>query len=94
LFSGRDVAADDIENEIDFAEVFQGVVIEVEELLCAEVERPLTGGSAPGADDIRAGLTCELARSNSVLEEIKRLKSAALLRIRGLFSPVNNPCVT
>src|SRR5215475_12287295 len=28
----RDVAADDIENQIDFADVFQGVVIEVDEL--------------------------------------------------------------
>ena len=33
-----DVAADDIENQMDFADVFQGVVIEVDELLCAEVE--------------------------------------------------------
>src|SRR5947207_15328251 len=57
-----DVAADDIENQIDFADVFQGVAIEVDELLCAEVEGRLTGGSAPGADDVRAGLTCELAR--------------------------------
>src|SRR6184192_4319765 len=58
----RDVAADDIENQIDFADVFQGVAIEVDELLCAEVEGRLTGGSAPGADDVRAGFTCELAR--------------------------------
>src|SRR5881275_305892 len=58
----RDVAADDIENQIDFADIFQGVVIEVDELLCAEVERGLTAGSAPGADDVRAGLTCELGR--------------------------------
>src|SRR5258708_21722394 len=57
-----DVAADDIENQIDFADVFQGVVIEVDELLCAEVESRLTAASAPGADDVRAGLTCELAR--------------------------------
>src|SRR5215510_6596768 len=57
----RDVAADDIENQIDFADVFQGVVIEVDELLCAEVESPLTAASAPGADDVRAGITCELA---------------------------------
>src|SRR5215469_12268704 len=55
-----DVAAEDIENQIDFADIFQGVVIEVEELLRAEVERRLTAGSAPGADDVRAGLTCEL----------------------------------
>src|ERR1700758_4115812 len=57
-----DVAADDIENQIDFADVFQGVVIEVDELLCAEVESRLTGASAPGADDVGAGLTRELAR--------------------------------
>src|SRR5262245_27231530 len=36
-----DVAADDIENQIDLADVFQGVVIEVDELLCAEVESRL-----------------------------------------------------
>src|SRR5713226_6532823 len=57
-----DVAADDIENQIDFADVFQGFVIEVDELLCAKVESRLTAASAPGADDVRAGLTCELAR--------------------------------
>src|SRR3954471_8870781 len=58
----RDVAADHIENQIDFADVFQSVVIEVDELLCAEVESRLTGGSAPRADDVRAGLTRELGR--------------------------------
>ena len=57
-----DVAADDIENQIDFADVFQGVPVEVDELLCAEVESRLTAAGAPGADDVRAGLTCELAR--------------------------------
>src|SRR5499427_6125660 len=57
----RDVAAEDIENQIDPADIFQGVVIEVDELLRAEVERRLTAGSAPGADDVGAGLTCELA---------------------------------
>src|SRR6185369_13782297 len=34
----RDVAAEDIEYQIDFADIFQGVVIEVDELLGAEVE--------------------------------------------------------
>src|SRR2546430_10852697 len=34
-----DVAADEIENQIDLADVFQGCVITVDELLCAEVER-------------------------------------------------------
>src|SRR5215831_2584869 len=58
----RDVAAEDIEHQIDPADIFQGVVIEVDELLCAEVESRLTAGSAPGADDVRAGLTCELGR--------------------------------
>src|SRR6516225_1969529 len=57
-----DVAAEDIENQIDPADIFQGVVIEVDELLCAEVESRLTVGSAPGADDVRSGLTCELGR--------------------------------
>jgi hypothetical protein len=38
----HDVAAEDIENQIDSADVFQGVVIEVDELLCAEIERRLT----------------------------------------------------
>src|SRR3954471_15425643 len=63
----RDVAADDIENQIDCADGFECVIIEVvviksDELLCAKVESRLTGGSAPGADDVRAGLACELAR--------------------------------
>ena len=47
----RDVAAEDIENQIDFADIFQGVVIEVDELLRAEVESRLTAGSVPGAND-------------------------------------------
>src|SRR6516165_2627 len=55
-----DVAADDIEYQIDAADVFQRVVVEVDELLRAEVERLLTVGRASGADDIRAGLSCEL----------------------------------
>src|SRR5256712_4364530 len=58
----RDVAAEDIENQIDPADIFQGVAIEVDELLRAEFESRLTAGSAPGADDVRAGLTCELGR--------------------------------
>src|SRR5262249_31397036 len=55
-----DVAADDIEHQIDFADVFQRVVVEVDELLRAEVERLLTVGRASGADDIRASLAREL----------------------------------
>src|SRR5215471_9631296 len=56
----RDVAAEDIENQIDPADIFQGAVLEVDELLRAEVERRLTSGRAPGADDVGTGLTCEL----------------------------------
>src|SRR4051794_17477831 len=56
------LATDDIENQINFADVFEGVIIEVDELLCAKVESRLADASTPGADDIRAGLTCELAR--------------------------------
>src|SRR5207247_57538 len=55
-----DVAADDIEHQIDAADVFQRVVAEVDELHRAKVERPLTVGSASGADDVRAELTREL----------------------------------
>src|SRR5712671_3753461 len=50
-----DVAADDIEHQIDAADVFQRVVVEVDELLRPEVERLLTVGSASGADDVAAG---------------------------------------
>src|SRR5437764_191160 len=56
----RDIAADDIENQIDSADVFQLAALKVHELPCSEVESLLTVGSASGADDVRAGLTCEL----------------------------------
>src|SRR5258708_21190649 len=36
--------------------------MEGDELLRAKVESRLTAASAPGADDVRAGLTCELGR--------------------------------
>src|SRR5262249_22933969 len=55
-----DVAAEDIEHEIDAAGVFQRIVLEVDELLRAEVERRLTMGGTSGADDVGAGLTREL----------------------------------
>src|SRR4051794_2749693 len=55
-----DVAADDIENQIDSADVFEDAVLEVDELLRAEAERLLTVGSASAADDVGAELTCEL----------------------------------
>ena len=55
-----DVAADDIEHRIDFADIFEDVVLEVDELLRAEVEHRLTVSGASGADDVSAGLSCEL----------------------------------
>src|SRR5246500_1970018 len=80
-----DVAADDIEHQIDAADVFQRVVVEVDELLRAEVERLLTVGSASGTDDVAAGLTCELRHhrpdcaGRAVREDaLPRLKAAVL----------------
>src|SRR5881275_2502435 len=61
----RDVAAEDIENQIDSADIFQVVVLEIDELLRAEVESRLTAGRASRADNVRAGLTCELGRHRS-----------------------------
>src|SRR5262245_52869191 len=51
------IAADDIEHQIDFADVFQGVVAEVDELLRAEVEHRLSVGGTSGTDDIGTGLS-------------------------------------
>src|SRR5262245_56380646 len=55
-----DVAADEIEYQINAADVFQGVVLEVDELLRAEVESLLTVSGASGADDVGARQSCEL----------------------------------
>jgi len=55
-----DVAADEIEHEIDSADVFQDLVVEVDELVRAEVERLLTVGGASGADDVGTRQSCEL----------------------------------
>src|SRR5215471_10846160 len=41
----RDVAAEDIENQMDSADIFKSIVIEVDELPCAEIESRLTVGS-------------------------------------------------
>jgi hypothetical protein len=49
-----------VEHQIDFADAFQCVAVEVDELPRAEVERLLTVGRASGADDVGAGLTGEL----------------------------------
>src|SRR5882724_1925071 len=55
-----DVAADDIEHQIDAADVFQCVAVKVDKLLRAEVERLLTVGGASSADHVGAGQSCEL----------------------------------
>src|SRR5262249_61466876 len=46
--------------QIDAADVFRRVVLEVDDLWRAEVERLLTVGRVSGADDIRASLAREL----------------------------------
>jgi len=56
-----DVAADEIEHQIDAADVLQGVALEVDEFLRAEVERLLTVGGASGADDVGARQSRELS---------------------------------
>src|SRR4051794_34216973 len=55
-----DVAADEIENQVDSVHVVQRVVVEVDKLLRAELERLVTVGSASGADDVGTELTREL----------------------------------
>src|SRR6201997_2143215 len=60
-----DVAADDVERQVDSADVFQRVVLKVDELHRAEVERLLTVDGASGADDIGAELTRGLRHHRS-----------------------------
>src|SRR6185369_16121839 len=55
-----DVAADEIEHQVDSADVFELVILEVDELVRAEVERLLAVGVAAGADDPGAGLPRKL----------------------------------
>src|SRR5438445_4622489 len=80
-----DVAADDIENQVDAAGVFEDVVVEVDELLRAEVERLPAVGRASGADDVGARQSCELRHhradcaGRAVREDaLPRLKPAVL----------------
>src|SRR6185437_16592973 len=55
-----DVAPDDIEDQINATDVLQGVVVEVDELVRAELECLLTVGRASGADYVRTELAREL----------------------------------
>src|SRR5438067_8330209 len=80
-----DVSADEIEHQVDAADVFQGVVLEIDELLRAEVERLLAVGRASGADDVGARRSCELRHhrpdcaGRAVREDaLPRLKAAVL----------------
>jgi len=54
----RDVPAEDIENQVDLADFFQSVVIEIDELLRAEVESRLAGSGVPGANASRQSCAC------------------------------------
>jgi hypothetical protein len=56
---GRVEGGDGIVERRDLADVFQPVVVEVDELLRAEVECRLTVGGASGADDVGAGLAVD-----------------------------------
>jgi hypothetical protein len=80
-----DVAADDVEHQIDAADCFQIVVLEIHELVCAEVERLLAVGGASGPDDPGAGLSRELRhdrpdRARSAVRDhgLPRLQAAVL----------------
>src|SRR3954447_16742167 len=55
-----ELAADEIEHQINAADVFQNIVVEIDKLLRAELERFLTVGGASSADHVGAGLSCEL----------------------------------
>src|SRR6185437_104227 len=60
-----DVTADEIENQVDTADVFQPVIREVDKLLCAKVDRLLAVGGASGADDVCAGFAGQLRHHRS-----------------------------
>src|SRR5262249_5100034 len=74
-----------IEHQVDSTDVYQGVVVEVDELVRAEVEHLLTVGGASGADDPGAELSCELCHHRTdcagrAMHEyaLPRLKAAVL----------------
>src|SRR5205823_6470260 len=80
-----DLATDDIEHEIDSADVFESVILEIDKLLRAEVERLLTVGDSAGADDVRAEFSGKLrynrpdcARCTVREHALSRLQSAVV----------------
>src|SRR3546814_3215163 len=60
-----DIAADEIEHQIDPANVFEHVVVEIDKLLRSKLERLVPVDSASGADDVGTGLACELRHHRS-----------------------------
>src|SRR3984893_13084207 len=86
-----DVAADAIEHQIDPADVFQGVVVEVDELLRAEVEHRLTAGGASGADDVGAELSCELRHHRTDCAG-RAVHEYALPRLKAAVLEQSLPC--
>src|SRR5205823_13332319 len=60
-----DITADDIEDQVDPADVVEILVVEVEELVRAEVERGLAVRRPPGTDDVGAELPGELSHHGS-----------------------------
>src|SRR5262249_47589401 len=74
------VAADDIEHEIDAADFFQRVLVEVADLLRPEVERLLTVRRTSGADAIRAALARDL-RPHRAARACRAVREDALPRL-------------
>ena len=55
-----DIATDEIEHQVDFTDILQRLIIEIDELMCAEVECLLTVGGTSSADNVSSSLSCEL----------------------------------
>jgi hypothetical protein len=76
---------------IDWADVFQNVVLEVDELLRAEVERHLTVGGASGADDVGADFTRELGYHRTDCAG-RAVHEGALSRLKAAVLEQSLPC--
>src|SRR5207253_2310224 len=84
-----DVAADDIEHQIDAADAFQRAAVEVDKLLRAEVERLLTVGGASSADHVGAGQSCELRHHRPDCAS-RAVRDHALPRPRAATTPASS----
>jgi len=85
-----DVAADDIEHQIDAADVFQRTAVEVDKLLRAEVERLLTVGGASSADHVGASQSCELRHPFDPTAPARAVRDDAFAPPEG--GPCSNTC--